>query len=268
MKRFLICLLLCLFAAVSAMAQTLDTYTLSPAEVNVEAMKELAFGKDKDKARADTSREELFMDLGVGGPPFIGVNNIHYVPQSDISIVRAPDNKAPHEEGIWENVEPSGVARTKITGDEAIKQAEDILARLGFTDYVLQSNVAYGRLEFTAPSYKVAFGQAIQGAPLYWAAPAGGVENGDVDSNRALLTIDDAGLYYLEMMWCKATPMGNPQEALPLENALEIFHASGMQADTAEICYLVRPENGRYTATPAWRYRNSFIHAVTGEWMQ
>lgn len=268
MKRLLIFALLCCLLAGTALAQSLDIYTLSPAAINEEGLQEVTFGVEIGIAQIDKSRDYLFVSLDNEGPPFCGYDPIHYAPKSDVSIMRLCSQKQPHEEGIYENVEPSGIARTAITREDALNTARVTMEKLGIQDYVLQSVVAYGKLPFTAPSYKVSFGQAIGGLPVYWAAPPEGMEQTNHDSNRAQIVVGDCGLYSLQMMWSDMTPQGTPKPALPLEEALAAFAALGIPADTLELCYLLRPENGQHTATPAWRWQNSFLHAITGEWMQ
>ena len=111
----------------------------------------------------------------------------------------------------------------------------------------------------------MAFGQTLNGKPVYWAALN---NNGQGEGNRAELVVDDEGLYTLSIKWSQFIPTNNPKETLGEEKALQAFRALGIKADAAESCYLLRPLSGKYTAIPAYRYRNSYIHAITGEQLQ
>lgn len=267
MKRLIILLLLLSFA-LGASAQTLDSYTLSPRDIDMEALKTLAFGEDKDKATREDRTDDILYQIDKNGPPFAGLGKGQYHPQqSSVSVVKLCSLKQRHEEGVYDNVVPTGIASMATTREQALQTAQDAMALMGLDDHVLQSITAYGRRDFLAPSYKVAFGQTLHGLPIYWAAQ----DNADqtfIDSNRVQITIGDCGLYRIQGDWSAFTPAGKPAEILTEQQALAAFHALHIPADKAELCYLLDGTAQPATATPAWRYRNSFIHAGTGIVMQ
>ncbi len=266
MKRLMIGLLLCLLVG-TVLAETMDSYTLSPAQIDIEALKALTFQEDAGKAARDVSRNYEFYDMDNDGPPFCGANDQDFGSQNWFSAYRTCALGEHHEEGLWENVEPTGTARTALTRDEALHQAEDIAQRLKLGDCLLQSVIAYGKIEVLAPSYKVAFGQALHGLPVYRAA----LHDADAfgpDSNRVTIVLGDCGLYSIQGSWSAFAPAGKPGEILDEGQAIALFAFQGISADEAEKCYLIQPDASGDVAVPAYRYRNSFIHAVTGEALQ
>ena len=71
-----------------------------------------------------------------------------------------------HEPYIYDNIEPSGVAKCALSAREAQTQAEAIMQALGMDSYALQAVTAYGRIDGLTGGYMVAFGQQAEGVPV------------------------------------------------------------------------------------------------------
>lgn len=265
MKRFLTLLFVCLLP-LSALAEPAQTYTLSPANVNEQALHDIAFGEKAKDAAQDQSRSYMFYQLTPEGLPFDLLQPVLDNNQMRIYASRQIPEGVKDLRNLSKDVEPTGIARLTLTREEAVKKAEAAMQKLGLTDYVLQSVTAYGHKGFSLPCYRVAFGQTHEGKPLYWQAAIQNVW-ADTDSNRILIDIDDTGILTISGYWSKLNPSGKKQESISMSKALEQFKLSGIDADTAEACYLLCPDKPAI-AVPAWRYQNAFVHAVTGQRLQ
>lgn len=264
MKRvFIVLVLLCALSA-TAFAQEVSEYTILPGSVDMEAMLTLTFAEQISKAHPDSSRNYAFYDIpGSDGPPFCGANDVDFSGQLDISIYTA-NYKSSYEPYLSENIEPSGVAQCQLTREEALDQAEKIMATLGLEDYRLHYISAHGRVESFGKNYLVFFGQSLHGCPVYWSAQSAEAQWGFLESNSITISLDDPGLINVSGRWSQFEPYGTAREAMAPEQAIEALSAT----DSVELCYLLMPGQNGSVAIPAYRWQNHFIHAVTGAILQ
>lgn len=267
MKRIWIAALLCLLLG-TASADTVREYALTPAQVNVEALLEMTFGDQAKDAVTDGGEYPLYGLQGYEGRPFCGLNDTAGFGQLCLtSYPIIPDSENPSP-GIPENIEPSGVAKCKLTVAEAKAMAQAWLDGLGIGDAYLQSVTAFGRLEGYSSGYVLAYGQRLNGLPVYWAAATQRDEWFVPQSNRIQFIVGDSGLISMSGYWSAFTPSGKEAQALTQADAGAAFAATGEQADSAELCYLLTGTQDAAVAVPAYRYQNRFISAVDGSILQ
>ncbi|HPF87911.1 MAG TPA: hypothetical protein PK537_07640 [Candidatus Limiplasma sp.] len=272
MKRWICTLLAGALILTSASAGAMGEYTLSPFEFDTQAMLELAFGDQAADAQLCDDREYPFYDLNTDGVPFCGQNDTYGFGQMDLSIYTALVASERHEPGIYENIEPSGVADCDLTPEQAQADAEAWLLELGITDSYLQSVTAYGAIESLSSGYMVAFGQALDGVPVYWAAAthnnADTVPNYCSSSNRIEVVVGDSGLIRMSGFWCAFTPTTQNIAVISQQEAIAAFTALGEQATDAELCYLLTGTHDAARAIPAYRWQNRFLSAEDGSVLQ
>ena len=273
MKRWICVLLLGLLILGSASAaESVNEYALSPFTFDAPLILKLAFGDQVDKAQLNTG-EWTFYDLpGSYGGPYCGQNDTYGFGQMDLSIDTALASAEQHEPDFGDNVEPSGVVRCTLTAEEARAQAEALLAELGVSDYYFQSVTAYGKMEKLAAGYRIAFGQSLDGVPVYWAACTH-VEETTVpsytpQSNRLLIEIGDSGLVRISGCWSIFTPAKQNISALSASEAVAVLADLGEEAASAERCYLLTGTYNAPVALPAYRFQNRFISAENGAVLQ
>lgn len=269
MKHLITAVLIGALLLSAAGASAMGEYTLTPATISLNALLEMTFGDRAGDARDAKDREYPFYILdGTEGRPFCGIDDtMGYGQLRFSSLPKLQDADAPAA-GMPENIEPSGVARCTLTADEAVEQAEAWLKALGITDMYLQSITAYGRLEGFSAGYVVAFGQLLDGVPVYWAAATQYDEGIIPQSNRMLFTIGDSGLAEMSGVWSDFIPVKRDVSILSEQEALAAFAALGEQATYTELCYLLTGTQKAAKATPAYRYQNSFINAGDGTLLQ
>ena len=78
----------------------------------------------------------------------------------------------------------------------------------------------------------------------------------------------DSGLVTLSGYWSSFTPSGHDITVLSQQDAIAAFAAEGVQANVAELCYLLTGRPKATTATAAYRYQNRFISAADGTILQ
>jgi len=269
MKKWITVLLLGLFITGSASAATMSEYQLSPFVVDQQAALSLTFGDQADQAKLN-DREYPFYDLpDDDGAPFCGMDDTAGFGQLCLSCYTVLIATEKHEPDLWDNIEPSGVAPCTLTAQEAQAQAEKALQSLGITDYGFQSITAYGKTPHMTGGYRVAFGQLLNGMPVYWAASLHQDQNVYCpESNRIVVGLGDSGLVELSGNWSRFTPAGHESSILSEQEALAAFAAVGEQADQAELCYLLTGSQKAAKAVPAYRYQNRFIYAADGTLLQ
>ncbi|HNW87689.1 MAG TPA: hypothetical protein PLP25_00620 [Candidatus Limiplasma sp.] len=269
MKRWLTILLLGLFITGSASTATMSEYQLSPYVVDTQALLSLTFGNQVDQAKLN-DREYVFYDLpGSDGAPFCGLDDTAGFGQMRLTCYTALVATETHEPDIYENIEPSGIAKCALSAQEAQQQAETAIQSLGITDYSFQSITAYGKLEHVTSGYRVAYGQLLNGVPVYWAASLHLDEMAACpESNRIEVTLGDSGLVTISGFWSLFTPIGHDITVLSEQDALAAFTAVGVQANAAELCYLLAGNQKATAATAAYRYQNRFINAADGSLLQ
>ncbi len=269
MKRLITLVLAGLLLVGSADAATMNEYALSPFAPDTQALLSLAFGgRASDAVRDD--RDWLFYGLpGEDGAPFCGQDETIGFGQTRLFIYTALTVAENHEPYIYDNIEPSGVAKCALTAGEAQAEAEAVLQALGITDYALQSITAYGRISGLTGGYMVAVGQRVDGVPVYWAAA---VHRDEMmmypESNRAEINLGDGGLAFMECDWSAFTQTRQDIAVMSPEEALAVFAALGEDAASAELCYLLIGTQEAAVALPAYRFRNRFISVENGAVLQ
>jgi len=269
MKRLIILLLAVLLLAGQASAAAMNEYALSPFAADTQAMLALAFGDQAGDAQTD-DREYPFYSLpGTDGAPFCGQDDTAGFGQTRLFIYTALTVTEDHEPYIWDNIEPSGAAKCALTAGEAQAQAEAILRALGITEYTLQGVTAYGRIDGLTSGYMAAFGETVDGVPVYWAAALHYDEMTWVpESNRIEINLGDNGLALLQGGWAAFTPTRKGISIIAEDEAVAALQALGEDAGTAELCYLLTGTQEAPVALPAYRFQNRFVSAEDGAVLQ
>ncbi len=272
MKRFLCVVLLGLLILGSASAGTMNEYTLSPFAFDTQAMLRLTFGEQAASAQLEDGEYPLYSLPDSDSAPFCGQNDTLGFRQMRLSVFTSLVLTEEYSPYIPENIEPSGVAKCALTAEEARAKAEAWLAELGVTDAYLQSLTAYGRVSKLPGGYLVAFGQMLDGVPVYWAASTqfqDAVEfQVSAQSNRIEVVVSDSGLIKISGWWSEFTPSKHGIAVISEQEAIAAFAAIGEQADTAELCYLLAGTQDAAKAVPAYRWQNRFISAANGTLLQ
>ena len=261
MKRILIAALICVLVSGFASADTMREYTLTPAELNVEALLGITFG-DLMKDAQTGDRDYPFYELpDSSGRPFCGLDDTRGFGQTYLSCYPyLPDTEHPAP-GTIDNIEPSGVAKCALTAGEALEQSEAWLKALGIEDTYLQSVTAFGKMENKTGGYQLAFGQQLDGLPVYWAAATQQDEGIKPYSNRIEIIVGDSGLVSIYGYWSAFEPVAQEADIICEQEATAAFVSLGEQADHAELCYLLTGTRDAAKAVPAYRYQNRFISA-------
>lgn len=269
MKR-MIGLVLCGLLLMSfASAAAMNEYTLAPFPFDEQAMLSLTFGEQADQAVAD-DRDYLFYNLpDYDGAPFCGLDDTAGFGQMRLTVYTALVATESHEPYIYENVEPSGIAGCALTAQEAQDKASAWLAQLNAGEMYLQSVTAYGKIEAYSDGYMVAFGQQLDGVPVYWAAA---LHPDDMaaypESNRLEVCIGNSGLAMISGHWSAFTPEKQGVQVITEEEAVAAFAALGVDAASAELCYLLTGSQETAKAVPAYRFQNRFVSAENGTVLQ
>ncbi len=274
MKRWLCVLVLGLLILGSASAaDTMSEYSLAPFAFDTGVILNMAFGDQIANARLNTG-EWTFYDLpsSIDGAPYCGQNDIVGFGQMQLSIYTALNSAEKHEPDIGDNIEPSGAARCALTAAQAQAEAEALLSELGISDASLQSVTAYGKMEKFAAGYRLAFGQTLEGVPVYWAASTH-VEEITVpsytpQSNRMVIVIGDGGLVRIKGWWSAFTPTKQNVAIVSEADAAAVFAGLGEDTAYAQRCYLLTGSYEAAVALPAYRCHNRFISAETGAELQ
>lgn len=224
----------------------------------------------------ENNNENLFLSYHVlKNNPYQSSLHIHSdkSPMKDPLIYNGP-----------ENVEPSGEAKGDMSRENAIKQARSMIEKLGFTDYRFVSAIAYGAsivpkgkgYPEVIPYYEILFRQEIAGLPLYLSAPffeedenyPYSASSWVMSSHDIKITLTSQDLYTIESSFSDAIPLNKASEIISEDRAREIFLEHKFDTEELELCYLACPSVNDVVALPAYRYKNHFIHAVSGEWLQ
>ncbi len=269
MKRFITATLILLLLFGSAGAAAMNEYSLSPFAFDAQAMLSLTFGDRAADAQPD-DRDYLFYQLpDSSGAPFCGLDDVFGFGQMRFMIFTALSASESHEPNLSDNIESSGVAKCALTPEQARTEAEGWLTELGVSDFYLQSMTAYGRFEKLTGGYTAAFGQQVDGVPVYWTAALFDSETGLCPmSNRLEVVMGDGGLVSVYGYWSAFTPTKQNIPVMSEEEAAAAFAAIGEQASSAELCYLLTGTRDEAKAHPAYRWQNRFISAETGAMLQ
>jgi hypothetical protein len=272
MKRLICTLLSGLLILGSASAGTMNEYALSPFAFDMQTALELSFGDQADTAKLN-DREYLFYTLPDNeGAPYCGLEDTFGFGQMRLSVDTALVLTEAYQPYIPENIEPSGIAKCALTREEAQADAEAWLTELGITDYYLQSITAYGRISKLPGGYLLAFGQALDGVPVYWAVSTHTDETTvpvyNPQSNRIEVVVSDSGLILISGWWSAFTPAKQGIAVISEAEAVAAFANLGEKAGSAELCYLLTGNHDAAMAIPAYRFENRFISAETGAMLQ
>lgn len=253
-------------------------YAITPAEYNTDELKKFAFGDQAGEAVLE-EREYGFQHYylpGVNGVPFCGAGADHYLfhtMQSRLSIYRYKGEY--HDEYQFDlsaNVYPDGqLPEGMISAEEAEAIAAFVAPMLGLKDAHHLSTTAYGRLPGSVPGYKAIYLQRLNSRPIYWGA-ADATGDADTQPTTNLLEVVIAGadgeLIRAQGEWSAFEPAGHPAQVISPEAAQEVFRSAGIDPQPMERCYWLTPDPGQRNAIPAYRAYNSFLNALTGEWLQ
>lgn len=269
MKRTLSALLIALLVFGSASAAPMNEYTLSPFAFNAQAMLSLTFGDRAADAQPDDRDYPFYSLPGSSGAPFCGLDDTGSFGQMRLILFTEVNALESHEPNLYDNVEPSGVAKCALTPEQAREKAEGWLSQLGVSDFYLQSVTAYGRLAKLPGGYMLAFGQQADGVPVYWAASLYDAEMGlSSGSNRLEVVVGDSGLVSLYGYWSAFTPAKQNIPVLSEQEEIAAFAGMGETADTMELCFLLKGTRDEARAIPAYRFQNRFISAEDGATLQ
>ena len=269
MKRNLSAILIALLMFGTAGAAAMNEYTLSPFAFNAQAMLALTFGDRMDSAQLDDREYPFYMLPDSGGAPFCGLDDVFGFGQMRFMIFTELSALESHEPNLSDNIESSGIAKCALTPEQAQAEAEGWLAELGVSDVYLQGTTAYGRFEKLPGGYMLAFGQRVDGVPVYWAAALFDSEIGLCPmSNRLEVIVGDGGLVSICGYWSAFEPVKQNVPVIPEEQAVAAFADMGVQADSAELCYLLTGTQDAAIAIPAYRWQNRFISAEDGAMLQ
>lgn len=262
-------LLLCCLLCGSASAQSVCEYIVRPFAYDVQAMLEVTFGADAGKAVRDTTRDDVFFQLpGREDAAACSMQDHSFFQQSTGWLYKVCPADHRHEQGNWDNFEPVGVAKCALTREGAIGKATLVAEWLQLGEVSLQSVRAYGKLSSATGDYRVIFRQQLNGCPVYWAATNVNSDGNYPETNLATFSFCDSGLFDADINWSRFESSALAEEAMTAEDAIAKFVAFGVAADEAELCYLMQPSEGGAVATPAYRYHNAYLHAVTGMRLQ
>lgn len=282
--RIMLCaaLLLCLLCP-SALAeeQLLAQYRVTERTFPEDALREICFsgfdGKvEEQKNRADKQRGWVLK--GYSGPPFCAAGPVTDRAegiQGTFRIFRVNDAG---ERYYWYNfnswntiASESGFDAPKA--DITVKQARILLERLGVTDVEPVFFSAMGSMAGATKCYKVVLRQTLNGLPVYWGQSVM-VTVKDIEFNIAqaceatVVYSDEEGLLKAEGSFCDFKPMGPKVGTVTQAEAAAKFAERGLTTSAPEQCYLLSLDSDSATASLSWRVANSYLSAVTGEWLQ
>ena len=249
-------------------------YMISPAQCNTNALLAFAFGEQAEVSVLE-NREYGFQHYhlpGIDGVPFCGAGPDHYLyygMQARISIYRSTG--ADHQFNLSENVYPSGkLPEGMISSEEAKTIADSIAPELKLDASHYLSTTAYGRMNGAVQGYKLVYLQKLNNRPVYWGASYDTENQPTTNLLEVVINGADGELIKAEGYWSSFTPAGDPQKVLVREVAEEAFAKVGIDPTGMERCYWMTPygdDNGK-KAYPAYRVKDTYLNALTGEWLQ
>lgn len=274
MKKLASFVLLCCMLFSYATADCL--YAIQPAQPDMKALKDAVFGSHaKEAVEEQRDYGAVFYSLpDRNGAPFCGAgpdSELMRYYQSRISGVPEVEDRELHQFSLMENLFPQGELSDKggIAREHAMHIAQNWMNRLDMTDAQLLSVAAYGRIEGLKPDYKITFLQTLNGLPIYWGDM---LDDGrQPQSNLAYVVLDgeSGSLVELSAFWSRFTPLGEESAEISRDEAAQAFTSLGLDAEAMERCYWMTPASGPDArAYPAYRVRNAFLNALTGEWLQ
>lgn len=249
-------------------------YMISPAQCNMDVLRTFAFGEQADESVLE-SREYGYQHYrlpDIDGVPFCGAGPNHYLyygMQAGISIYRSTGND--HQFDMSHNVYPDGnLPEQMISAEKARSIADTIAPTLGLTEPHYLSTTAYGRLTNAVQGYKLIYLQKLNNRSIYWGASADTENQPTTNLLQVVIGGADGELIKAEGYWSNFTPTSDPQKVITQETAQEAYAKIGLDPQNMERCYWMTPygdDNGK-KAYPAYRVENTFLNALTGEWLQ
>ncbi len=281
--RIMLCaaLLLCLLCpSVFAKEQLLAQYRVTERTFPEDVLCDICFsgfdGQVEEQKRSDSRRGWLLK--GSSGLPFCAAGPLSDRAagiQGSFHIYRVNDAG---ERYYWYNfnswntiASESGfdAPKAKVTVD----QAKVLLERLGVTDVEPVFFSAMGSMAGATKCYKAVLRQTLNGLPVYWGQSVM-VTIDDVEFNVAegcgatVIYSDEDGLLTAEGSFCDFKPIGPKTGTVTQAEAAAKFAERNLTASAPEQCYLLNLNAELATATLAWRVANTYLSAVTGEWLQ
>ncbi len=275
-------LALCLLCtAALAEEQLLAQYRVKERTFPEDVLCEICFsgfdGKvEEQNNRADKQRGWVLK--GSSGAPFCGTGPITDRAegiQGEFRIFRVNDEG---ERYYWYNfnswntiAEESGFDAPMA--ENTIRQARILLERLGVTDVEPVFFSTMGSMEGATKCYKAVLRQTLNGLPVYWGQSVM-VEVNYGDFNIAegceatVIYSNEDGLLKASGYFCDFKPIGPQVGSVTQAEAAAKFAEVGLTTSAPEHCYLLSLDGNLATATLAWRVANTYLSAVTGEWLQ
>ena len=249
-------------------------YTIGAAQYNMDALQALTFGEQAEDAVLE-NREYGFQHYhlpDIDGVPFCGAGPDHYLyygMQARISIYRSTGDD--HQFALSENVHPSGkLPEGMISAEEAKTIADDIAPELGLSSPHYLSTTAYGRMTGAVQGYKLVYLQRLNDRPIYWGASFDTENQPTTNILEVIIAGIDGTLIRVDGEWSSFAPAGEQKTVLAFEAAQATFLRAGIDPQGMERCYWMTPygdDNGK-KAYPAYRVKNAYLNALTGEWLQ
>ncbi len=297
MKKLIILILGLMLICSTAFAAPLDEYKLTNLQnPPIDELLKITFGDNASKAKNNQFR---------AGKDYYLVDDFYEIPNNpnNVFLLQSVYKKSPNQSriysymnrtsaqnddssGIWqtnsaENFEVSGEAKGTLKRADAIKRADDILAKLGLNNFSFINIVALGAEDIPEGDvypkivhyYEALYRQNINGMPIYLSSPffeeeSDGTRRWVMDSLNAKITVSDENFDVLDMQVSQTIALNNALEDIGEAKAMEIYNSSGIKVDKLELCYLVRVIGQDTIATPAYRYLNNYLSATNGEWLQ
>ena len=281
--RFLICaaLALCLLCgAAFAEEQPLAEYRVKERVFSPDTLCDICFsgfdGKVEEMWRRDGAT--AWHLKGVDGVPFCRTGPIYERAagiQGEFNIFRVNDTG---ERYYWYNLNewntiPAESGFDAPKAKTTLAQGLNLLSRLDVTDVEPVYFSTMGAMEGATKCYKAVFRQTLNGLPVYWGQSVM-VTIDDVEFNVAegcgatVVYSSEDGLLKAEGSFCDFKPIGPKTGTVTQAEAAAKFAKRNLTASAPEQCYLLNLDGELATATLAWRVANTYLSAVTGEWLQ
>lgn len=275
MKKVFAILFALLLMLGAAHAETDYVYSVKPAECNVSALHAICFGEGAKVESRKNSADRVIYHLTekTESVPFCGVGPYNaQMSQNIITLLRYSGEEYQHKLS-W-NVFPNGTAPGTVSADQAKTIADAFAPQIGLDGAQYLFTTAYGRIENAAPEYKITYVQRLNGLPVYWGAAVSNDDEADAwaeSTNRMDVVIhaNTGEVIELEAQWSAFASMGDPQELITEDQAASTFAEMRIEVLNLERCYWMTPLTGEDAkAYPAYRNGNSYLNALTGEWLQ
>lgn len=253
--RRTICMLLAL-TALAAPALGERAYRIGDAALDEQALLAYAFGEDAGAAFAQR-KDGRMMAVTDGDTPLAIYGGEGVAALTIFTHAYGARHLALSVQG---DLDPSGVAGCALTREQAVQAATDLLAGFGLPEMTLSHTAAHGHIPGAWDGYRVVLDQTLSGLRIYqppmrWADAA-------PTPLRVDVFVGDDGVVYVDGNYAALEPTGPELTLIAEDEALAAFARYGIEADSAERCYLLLGEDD---VRPAYRVGMSYIDAATGE---